>query len=397
MSIDNFSDDTDIMEIIDETKEPIANNDYIDDSSEDTAESRFNDTLNLVTKYLQYSDIPIFQDKKERDSQIILWLNEYHSLDETASERRQYLRDCVLLNTFFLLPWILSSKHLPLPLFEDTLQTIVINLMRAIENYTPNSNTKFSSYISGYIKDGIKIAIHKEQIITVPIHRKHRKKVKGSKVELNDEKPDDLESLIKDSTKISNESSENINEGDVSINASNTINTKDTSSSHTVTASGKYLLPEVTMFDDALTIDDSNGYTCNPEYLLLQREEKNKYKNKLVVMPYLNNSYALKYKDLYDESNIDNTASHYQRLVATLQFLLSEQCSLLSNYERDVILYHYGLFNNPKYTLDDIVTLLATKYSYNVSKPRISQINKCGVAKLKKYFNSLGIDIPKLF
>lgn len=343
MSMDNFSDDRDIMEIIDETKEPASSTETSNKMEDDNSRQGVLVTLDMITNYLQHSNIPIIHDKKERDNQIIVWLNEYHNITDSNSERKQYLRDCIILNTFFLLPWILSSKHLPVPLFEDTIQTIVINLMRAIENYTPNSNTKFSSYISGYIKDGIKIAIHKEQIITIPIHRRHRKKQDN---QLND---------------------------------------------------SKYVLPEVTMFDDTLTMDNEKVYTYNPEYNLLHNEERSNHKNRPTVMPYFTNSYAIKYGHLFDKQDIDTTASHYQRLLATLQFLLSTECNLLNNYERDVILYHFGLFNNPKYTLDDIVNLLASKYNYNVSKPRISQISKRGVDKLKKYFNSLGIDIPKLF
>ena len=341
MSMCNYPDDCDIMEIIDETQDTPSKSEFEEETPEDTSKQGVLVTLNMVTEYLQHSDIPIIHDKKERDNQIILWLNEYHSLDDSQTERKQYLRDCVILNTFFLLPWILSSKNLPAPLFEDAIQTIIINLMRAIENYTPNSNYKFSSYISGYIKDGLKIAIHKEQIITVPIHRRLKKKNNDN--------------------------------------------------------SSKVLLPEVTMFDDTITMDNDKVYAYNPEYSLLDKEESAKDKIKSNVMHYFNNSYSIKYGHLYKDCELDNNASHFQRLMATLQFLLSDKCNLLNDYEKDVIIHHYGLFNNPKYTLDDIVTLLITKYNYKVSKPRISQISKRGVEKLKRYFNSLSIDIPKLF
>lgn len=343
MSTDNFSDDRDIMEIIDEQDEPVCNSESYDDlSEEDTVKQGIVVTLDLVTSYLQQSNIPIIHDKKERDKQIIIWLNEYHAITDNT-ERKQYLRDCVILNTFFLLPWVLSSKHLPAPLFEDAIQTIIINLMRAIENYTPNSNTKFSSYISGYIKDGIKIAVNKEQTITVPIHRRHK------------------------------------------INQLNKIN-----------MSHQYTLPEVVMFYDTIISDTDIPYINNPETKLLDKEECINGKDS-TVMPYLSSSYEVKYGHLFKDVVNDLNAPHYSRLLATLKFLVSTDCNLLSDYERDVILYHYGLFGYPKYNLDDIVKLLADKYDYRVSKPRVSQISKRGVDKLKRYFNSLSIDIPKLF
>lgn len=337
---------TDFLEV-DEDYAPLEiNEQHASDKDEDSYSSVTSNTLEFVTKYLQFSNIPIIHDKQKRDAQIMTWLEEYHSFtdeelqDAVVKERKNYLRDCVILNTFFLLPYVLSKKQLPINIFEDVIQTTIINLLRAIENYNPKSKAKFSSYITGYIKDGIKITLHKEQYVYIPLHKRFQKKVK-------------------------------LKDGSVSVKPAEQ-------------------LPEVVRLNET-TCDVSTELLFNNDTPLYNNYDKHLQDEVFVAFPYV----TLKDK-MFCINNFPNirdnvSTSHEDKILATLQMLLHKKHPLLSEEEKFCVIHYYGIFGTDNVTYSKLTEMFEQQFNTEVTKNIVTRITKVGFNKIKKYFKNLKI------
>lgn len=348
MSTQLLEEDLDIMEQIDESHDFITINEEEDSSSEEVISDLQDNTLEFVTSYLGHSDIPIIHDKHMRDSQIMAWLQEYHAYpkdDVTASthERKKFLRDCVILNTFFLLPYVLSKKQLPINIFEDVIQTIIINLLRAIENYNPSTNSKFSSYITGYIKDGIKITLHKEQFIYMPLHKRFQKKIKKK-------------------------------DGSVCIKPPEQ-------------------LPEVVSLNESTCeLTSSLDFT---ETCLYHNHETMLMEGTFVALPYtLKKDRRFCKKHLINVQDSVNT-THEDKILATLQMLLHPEHPLLSDLEKFCVIHYYGLFGNDQLTFNSLSELSTSFFPQKINKNILSRQTKEGWAKIQSYFKKLHISFNR--
>lgn len=126
------------------------------------------DSVQFIAQHLPHTGIPIKGDKKEREKFIQECLVEYHS-EGTSCERKKCLQDFILMNTWYLFPYILSFYNLKSNIFEDTLQLMILTTMKAIENFKPDLGFKFSSYISGYLKDAVSSSLKSNMVIKCPM------------------------------------------------------------------------------------------------------------------------------------------------------------------------------------------------------------------------------------
>lgn len=128
------------------------------------------DAVQFISQGIEMSGVPMYsgnRDKRIRAKKIQEWLCEYHA-DGTPPARRKELKDRIVMNTWFLLPFILSSKRFPAALFEDALQNMVIEIIKAIDNFKPELGHKFTSYISGYLKNAVSLSARDNSVVRVP-------------------------------------------------------------------------------------------------------------------------------------------------------------------------------------------------------------------------------------
>ena len=129
--------------------------------------AKVQDTVQFVSKHLGTSDIPVYSNARQRSWYISEWLKEYHSKD-VENGRKKYLRDCVVLNVWYLFPYVLSGQRFKSQVFDDTLQGLVLNVIKAIDNFDTTRGIKFTDYIKGYIKDAISSSFRGGMIVKVP-------------------------------------------------------------------------------------------------------------------------------------------------------------------------------------------------------------------------------------
>jgi len=129
--------------------------------------AKVQDTVQFVSKHLGTSDIPVYSNARQRAWYISEWLKEYHSKD-VENSRKKYLRDCVVLNVWYLFPYVLSGQRFKSQVFDDTLQGLVLNVIKAIDNFDTTRGIKFTDYIKGYIKDAISSSFRGGMIVKVP-------------------------------------------------------------------------------------------------------------------------------------------------------------------------------------------------------------------------------------
>ena len=130
-----------------------------------------NDSVQYIAKHLEHSDLPIFTNSKVRDTHITEWLSAYHSVG-VSSQTKKYYRDCIILNLWYLFPYVLAKHRFKTNVFDDILQNLVLIVMKAIDKFDTTRGTKFSSYISGYIQNAISSSIRSNMIVRLPaVHR----------------------------------------------------------------------------------------------------------------------------------------------------------------------------------------------------------------------------------
>lgn len=124
------------------------------------------DTVQFIAKHIKHEKNLITNKPITRDKFINECLNEYHKIDDES--RKKELRDAILINIWYLFPYVLSKYKLKGHIFDDTLQLMIVTTLKAIENYNPNLGFKFSSYISGYLKDAISTSLRNNMIVSCP-------------------------------------------------------------------------------------------------------------------------------------------------------------------------------------------------------------------------------------
>ena len=125
-----------------------------------------NDTVQFIAKHIESENLEIKLVPAERDLFIKECLIHYHNTQDEV--KRKELRDNILMNVWYLFPYILSFCKLKNYIFEDALQLMILTTMKAIDNFRPHLGYKFSSYISGYLKDAISTSLKASMVVKCP-------------------------------------------------------------------------------------------------------------------------------------------------------------------------------------------------------------------------------------
>ncbi len=105
--------------------------------------------------------------KRHRNDYIQECLAEYN-LDGTSPERKCVLLREIVYNIWYLFPHILGGKKFPERLFDEALQNMVVEIMKAIERFDPDRKTKFSSYSAGWLRDAISSSVIADSVVKPP-------------------------------------------------------------------------------------------------------------------------------------------------------------------------------------------------------------------------------------
>lgn len=109
----------------------------------------------------------VTQDKKNRDRHINACIRVYKD-PETSEDERYRMREEIIYNVWFLFPYVLGPKKFPERLFDEALQNMVICTLRAIRGFDPDRGKKFTSYLSGWLKDAISTSAIEDSVVRPP-------------------------------------------------------------------------------------------------------------------------------------------------------------------------------------------------------------------------------------
>jgi DNA-directed RNA polymerase sigma subunit (sigma70/sigma32) len=259
-------------------------------------------------------------------------MDQYHS-PCTPEEDRIYYRDCVILNLFFLLPYVLSPKRLRAPVFDEALQNMVLNLMVAIDRFKPERGTRFVSFIPGYLKEAIDISIRDDCVVTVPkAVRRAALKKELAQVEV---------------TPPEEESREDILEGELPPHAYSDLDEE----ADTAPLWTRQVQTKGSSFDPLESeVYEQDGDSAGLETLLIRTE--------------------------------------YLRL---LEFVLSPECDILSQKERTVLIYRFGVFGAPRLTLEQVSEMFLS-LGWQSTKEWIFQLQRRALGKVRGFFSNLELE-----
>lgn len=106
---------------------------------------------------------------EDRSDLIQDMLCRYHSYRATE-EAKTHCIEQIIYNLFFLLPHVLSSKGIPADCFDDAIQNMVVNIIKAIDKYDIYRGTKFTSYLVGYFKDALSTTFRDTHVVRAPAY-----------------------------------------------------------------------------------------------------------------------------------------------------------------------------------------------------------------------------------
>lgn len=127
-------------------------------------------TVKMMAKYISAQKYTIFTD---RNSRIYDLLCRYHAYRATE-EARQYCVEHIIINLYFLLPHILTTKKIPADNFDDALQNMVLSIIKAIDKYDIRRGSKFTAYLVGYFKDAVSSTFRDTQVVRNPVYSQHK-------------------------------------------------------------------------------------------------------------------------------------------------------------------------------------------------------------------------------
>ncbi|MCB5270560.1 MAG: hypothetical protein LHW56_01800 [Candidatus Cloacimonetes bacterium] len=310
---------------------------YVSNRVSEAFSPRETDTVKFISRYLSFSDIPVYYGK-ERDQAIQAWLLEYHA-PETSPPRKFRCRDCILLNVYFLLPYLLRRHYaLRASLFEDALQNMVVSVLTAIEKFDVTRGSKFTSYIAWYLKEAIETSRMNDGVVKIPRHARR---------EL-------AEALAQPLTE--DDFKEEAGAPEESKGEEGTEPGVDTSQqfSQDTYPAGRTL---------SWAMNANEADTLEWEYLLSE------------------DSPAL--EEIVDQ----------RRVIQMLEFLLNPGCSVLSEKEKVVITYRFGVFGTPKLTLSQVSDLFRS-FGWKGTTEWIFQLQRKALEKVRVFFQRAGVESP---
>ena len=296
-------------------------------------------SMQYIARYLSGSNYPLIQDKLEREEAIHAWLVEYHD-HSLSDDHRFYCRDCVVFNVFYLFPYILSTKKIRFALFDEMIQQLVENTLIAIEKFDPSRGHKLTSYLTGYIKDAIATCLAQDSIVRVPVSAR-KKQIQALKREriaagrMTPEQADTLQNPDSIDLEDTDDSTRMNNQDFFKVQAHSVVSTDYLNK---VTKSATYNIEEVP----------------TPESILEDAE-----------------------------------------FLEVLEYAVSSD-DILTEREKVVITYRYGIFGAPKSTLKEVSDMFQAQ-KWNGTVEWIFQLEKRALRNIRTFMETCGITSDTLF
>ena len=330
----------------------------------------FVDSVQFVSKHI--TSMP----SSVREKLIKSCLDEFHQ-EDTSEERKKELSDTIVMQTWLLFPYILSRKHFQAGVFEEALQNMVISTMKAIDKFDVDRGSKFTSYITGYLKDALSISLKSTYVVVSPASVR-RKQLE----ELCEREKEALLNQLDPSSEEMSEQTQTV--------GSSSINTGNGGDDETHEVNRKSGLGEISSdFQNysGMYIDEMD-YSNISEYVNDAPIEGELYKRELTdllveVLDVQSNQDDLRGMDEEDEY------TRKKRIAKNKD----EICNLLTYKEKLVIIYRYGFTRaaeTAQLTLEEIATMFNAN-GWPASKAWIYQIEQRAKEKLKKYLIERGV------
>jgi RNA polymerase sigma factor (sigma-70 family) len=331
------------------------------------------DSVKLISNYLNYphDGIQYYSDPQERREHIDQWLIEYHSPDVTE-DRKVYLRRCVIINLWYLFPYLLTSYHFKVKIFDDALQNLVLSILKAIDKFDPSRGTKFTAYITGYIKNGICTTIKNESLVKVPASAVLPQMIYLRSVAVQEEYSrtegedgETLDVIDNMNTVVASTLPDRMDDPITEDGWCTPLNINDDQNSDTTTSKQEASL--TTSFSTS-TLDYRNEYNINeisPDLIV----------NKNIP-------------DALSTTNAEESLLIKEKISVLKQIMVHPD--ILSEREKLVISLRYGLGqSNPK-TLDQVAEIMRST-GYKATKEWVFQIEHKSRRKIYDYFESNGL------
>jgi DNA-directed RNA polymerase sigma subunit (sigma70/sigma32) len=315
------------------------------------------DSVRFVSKHINLTSAA------DRQNQIVECLKEFHQ-EGTTEERKKELSDIIILATWHLFPYILRNRNLQSEVFEEAIQNMVVQTLRAIENFNPEYNYKFHTYISGYLKAALSDTLKSTYIVSKPSNV-HNKQIRELREAARQGCPQAIqmlrEMLAEESTKEESKSTKEVSKNDI-----------DTLSDTNKSKTG--YLRELTTDLESLTgvFLEEVDYTEASGFASTDPMEKKIYRKEIL--------------DILERVLTKEGAGVY-----------AHDFDVLNLKEKMVLCCRYGVFSASNGTLEDVRDRFH-QIGWEASKEWIHQIEKKAKHKLRIFFEEeYGITDTKFF
>lgn len=302
------------------------------------------DTVKMMNRFIQHSDIPRYTVPAERDEAVHNWLTEIHTKGTTEATKL-YLKECVLVNIYFRMVYVLSERRFSQALFEDALQNMVACAWVAMDNFDPSRGTKFTNYLIGYMREAIDISMRSESIIHVP--KQSRRNSMQAALAYYDAVDDAVD-----------------NDGDYEGSDAHQTNPH----THHQNAYGPHY------------------HECHiePDYV------PDDIGTDMVFTPPVDPTRVTPNVQVTNNTYTTEDRVYQLQLRQQLDLALFSETNLLSPQELDVIKYRTGVFDSPQCTLEEIAERFRAN-GMRATKEWVHQLEKRAIAKLQRFFYRNGI------
>lgn len=306
------------------------------------------------------------------DSEVIQRLLEEYHTEGTTPERKKELKHDILMRCYFMFPSFLRKNyHLPAELFNDAVQNMAANTLRAIDLFKPSLGYQFSNYLVGWFRDAAVSALRSVYIVSAATLRQ---------AAIDAAIPADDEEL----------------ENDISpFLAGNVAVGKDMSEEETKTAADMYEAQAEsrensdcidTCDDDESLLCTENGYADDCKSRVMRGAST--VRGNIVELD--DSRYYKLAPGIEKDEDIDERI-HQSQLVEWLEEALDKESGILTDEERFIIIHHYGLFNTKPMIYSEIAEIRKQK-GKGCACSRISQINSSAIRKIRKFFEENSVE-----
>ena len=306
------------------------------------------------------------------DSEVIQkLLTEYHT-EGTTPERKKELKHDILMRCYFMFPSFLRKNyHLPAELFNDAVQNMAANTLRAIELFNPNLGYQFSNYLVGWFRDGAVSALRSVYIVSAATLRQAA--IDAALPAEDEDIEKDVSPFLAGNIVVGNDAPEETSDTSAGMYADQG-DPKDALSSDSSNCMD-------TCDDDEESLWCSvNGYTDDCKSRVMRGA--NVVRGNVVE---LDDSRYYKLAPGTEKNEDIDDQIHQSQLVEWLEEALDKESGVLTDEERFIIIHHYGLFGTKPMIYSEIAEIRKQK-GKGCACSRISQINSSAIRKLRKFF-----------